>query len=385
MSARLSKADFADGLIGGGRRIADTTLYCASTGQPLPVHRVVPGRRLVAFAWLTGRRVGTLGCFNLTAAALTPMTLLPHLTVAGSSGTRRILDLTIVRIVLALFTTALAGGLTMAFVSGAAQRRFHVAWPEIFGALAALAAYAAYVRWIERRRVSELAGRGALVELGVGLAGGAAMVASVVSGLTLVGAYHFEGTSATGAALAAGFAQMAFVGVFEELLSRAIVFRLIERSLGTWAALLISSLLFGLAHLPGNGASALSVLIAVVAGAFFGAAYLATRRLWLCIGLHSGWNFTLGYVFSSAVSGHARTASLFSGHLDGPEWLTGGAYGLEASMPTLVVLICVSFWLLARARSHRHVITWRSRAARLRPSHLHLCQRASIGMDKFFL
>ena len=295
------------------------------------------------------------------------MTSSSHLTVAGSSRTRRILDLTIVRIVLALFTTALAGGLTMAFVSDVAQRRFHVGWPDISGALAALAAYALYVRWIERRRVNELAGRGALVELGAGLIGGAAMVASLIGGLVLVGAYRVEGTGATWAALAAGFAQMAFVGVFEELLSRAIVFRLLERSLGTWAALLISSLLFGLAHLPGNDASALSVVIAVLAGAFFGAAYLATRRVWLCIGLHAGWNFTLGHVFSSAVSGHARTASLIAGRLDGPDWLTGGAYGLEASVPTLVLLLGVGAWLLARARSQRHLITWRSRAARSRP------------------
>src|SRR4051812_9774040 len=75
----------------------------------------------------------------------------------------RILDITIVRIVVALFATALAGGLTQAFVSSVAQGRFHVAWPDICGALAALAAYASYVRWIERRRVDELAGQGALV------------------------------------------------------------------------------------------------------------------------------------------------------------------------------------------------------------------------------
>lgn len=289
------------------------------------------------------------------------MTLLPAPT---PSRLRRVLDLTIVRIVLAAFMTALAGGLTMAFVGEAAHRRFHVAWPDLCGALAALVAYAAYVRWIERRRVDELSGRGALAELGAGLAGGGAMVAAVIGGLALAGAYRFDGANAPGAALVVGFAQMAFIGVFEELVSRAIVFRLVERSLGTWAAMLISSLLFGLAHVPGAGASALSVVIAVVAGTFFGAAYLATRRLWLCIGLHVGWNFTLGRMFSIAVSGHASTPGLFAGRLAGPDWLTGGAYGVEASVFTLAILLAVGAWLMARALARGPLVAWRPGRAR---------------------
>lgn len=189
------------------------------------------------------------------------------------------------------------------------------------------------------------------------------MVATVVGGLALVGAYRFAGMDGAGLALATGFAQMAFVAVFEELLSRAIVFRLLERSLGTWAALSMSSLLFGLAHLPGSGAGALSAANAVVAGAFFGAAYLATRRVWLCIGLHAGWNFTLGHVFSIAVSGHPGTAGLLAGHLEGPAWLTGGTYGLEASILTLVVLLGAGTWLLVRAIAARTLVAWRPRVA----------------------
>ncbi|MCK9685021.1 CPBP family intramembrane glutamic endopeptidase [Scleromatobacter humisilvae] len=284
------------------------------------------------------------------------------------SGIRRVLDLTIVRIVLALFTTALAGGLAQALVGEVAHRRFHAGWPDACGALAALAGYALYVRVVEQRAVAELGWRGAVAEIAAGLAGGAALVGAVVGSLVLVSIYRIDGVNAAAASgLVAGFAQMMFVGVFEELLMRAVLFRLLERSLGSWAALVISSLLFGLAHLPGNGAGTLALVIAIVAGAFFGAAWLATRRLWLCAALHVGWNFTLGHVFSAAVSGHERTPGLVEGHLQGPDWVTGGAYGLEASVLTLAFLAAAGTWLLAHAISHGHLVAWRSRAATPRP------------------
>jgi len=184
------------------------------------------------------------------------------------------------------------------------------------------------------------------------------MVLAVVASLALLGVYQFRGVNTPGTEVVAGFAEMMFIGVFEELLSRAIVFRLVERSLGTAAALAISSLLFGLAHLPGDTAGVLSVAIAVVAGVFFGAAFLLTRRLWICIGLHFGWNFTLGYVFAIAVSGHPGKGFVV-GELSGPAWVTGGAYGLEASVFTLLVLLFVSGWLLRGAAQNGHWTFWR--------------------------
>ncbi|MEO7404776.1 MAG: hypothetical protein ABIU95_14000, partial [Burkholderiales bacterium] len=69
-----------------------------------------------------------------------------------------------------------------------------------------------------------------------------------------------------------------------------------------------------------------------------GTAFLATRRLWLGIALHLGWNFTVGYVFSATVSGHDRAAGLLFGELRGPEWLTGGGFGVEGSAVTLLML-----------------------------------------------
>jgi hypothetical protein len=131
------------------------------------------------------------------------------------------------------------------------------------------------------------------------------------------------------------------------------VFRIAEQSLGTWAALAISSLLFGLAHLPGEGASVLAIVITVVAGALFAAAYLLTRRLWLGIGIHIAWNYTLGSIFSIAVSGR-EAKGLLHGTVSGPDWLTGGAYGLEASVLNLIVLATAAAYLLRKAWTKGH-------------------------------
>ena len=124
--------------------------------------------------------------------------------------------------------------------------------------------------------------------------------------------------------------------------ARAERFRIVEQWGGSRVALVASAVLFGLAHVPGEGATVLAIANTVVAGVMFGAAYMLTQRLWLCIGIHAAWNYTLGSVFSIAVSGHQSRAGLIDGVLSGPDWLTGAAYGLEASVVTLVVLVALS-------------------------------------------
>ena len=73
------------------------------------------------------------------------------------------------------------------------------------------------------------------------------------------------------------------------------------------------------------------------AGILLGAAYLLTRRLWLAVGIHAAWNFTQGWVYSIPVSGNETPLGLLITRRVGPDWLTGGAFGLEASVVALVV------------------------------------------------
>jgi hypothetical protein len=130
-------------------------------------------------------------------------------------------------------------------------------------------------------------------------------------------------------------------GVFEELLFRGILFRSVETWFGSWAALVVSSLVFGLTHLINPEATLEGALfIAVEAGILLAAAYMLTRRLWLSMGFHVAWNYTQSAIFSSIVSGTEAAQGLIRSTVNGPDFLTGGNFGVESSV--LSLLLCTS-------------------------------------------
>ncbi|GGU90732.1 CAAX amino protease [Actinomadura cremea] len=177
-----------------------------------------------------------------------------------------------------------------------------------------------------------LMGRGAL--LGVGAFATVLLVIAVFGGWKDLSWGSFGGFAA-----AAGM--MASVAAVEEVLFRGVVFRILEERAGTVAALVASSVLFGATHLVNANATLWGTLaIALTGGTMLAAAYVATRSLWLPIGLHFAWNFSLAGVFGVAVSGSDAPADgLLETTLSGPSLLTGGAFGPEASL--LALLVCL--------------------------------------------
>ncbi len=198
-------------------------------------------------------------------------------------------------------------------------------------------AYKGYKRWMECAPDRELEFAGAGRELALGLAGGA-MLFTVMTGIVaLLGGFEILGLRGWGA-IWSMLSLAVFSSVFEEILLRGIVFRHLEVWLGSWIALALSSALFGALHIMNPDATWFSsVAIAVEAGVLLGAAYMLTRRLWLAIGIHAAWNFTQGWVFSVPVSGGEAPLGLLITRRLGPDWLTGGDFGLEASVVAMVV------------------------------------------------
>ena len=211
----------------------------------------------------------------------------------------------------------------------------------------ACVAYLAYVRIVEKRRASELAASGAIAELAAGILTGAALFTVTIGILWALGCYAVTGTNDWTAMLPA-FTAATFAGVVEEILFRGVLFRIVEEWLGSWPALLASALVFGLLHLMNPNATLIAgVAIALEAGIMLAAAYMLTRRLWLAIGIHFAWNFTQGGVFGVAVSGTAAHG-LVQSVLTGPEILSGGAFGAEASIVAVVVCLAAGAYLLWR-------------------------------------
>jgi membrane protease YdiL (CAAX protease family) len=210
--------------------------------------------------------------------------------------------------------------------------------------LLALAFYVAFVRAVEGRVPSELSLSGMGREWAMGAMVGAALYTSSVLLLMALGIYRIEGLNAASFLLPA-LAMALSAGVFEELVFRGALMRILEEYLGSWIALILSALVFGMVHLL-NPAGTLTgaLFISIEAGLLLGAAYLLTRRLWMSMGFHISWNYTQSAIFSGIVSGGDSDPGLIRATIAGPEVLTGGSFGLESSL--IAFILCTGTGLL---------------------------------------
>jgi hypothetical protein len=228
-----------------------------------------------------------------------------------------------------------------------------------------LAVYSAFVRWVEGRPVTELALAPAARELGVGLLGGACLYTACVGVLMALGIFRFEGFNPVSFMLPA-VAMALGSGFLEELLFRGVLFRVVEAWWGSWVSLVISSLVFGLLHLVNPAATLTGALfISIEAGLLLAAAYMLTRRLWLGIGFHVAWNYTQSGVFSGIVSGGEGAPGLVRNTVEGPVLMTGGSFGIEASLVACVLCTATGVVLLVMAMRRGQVVrpSWKRPSA----------------------
>jgi len=214
-------------------------------------------------------------------------------------------------------------------------------------------AYWLYVHYLEKRETTELRGPNALRELSLGLVLGFGLFSLIIASLWLLGYYRVNGFNLIWLALLGTFAGAFVSGFVQELIFRAIVYRIMEEWLGTWWAIGISALLFGLIHLSSAGATIFSALsVALQAGVLLAAAYALTHRLWLAFGIHLGWDFANDGIFGVGVAGQSGQSikGLLQANLNGPSLFTGGALGVEASVITLMVMLITSVVILRIVR-----------------------------------
>lgn len=253
----------------------------------------------------------------------------------------------LVRILLATLAVCLPVALVLICKQQIPDKAMRVVWPPLLAALLGTGGYVLYLRIIEQRAPIELSSTRMGRELGAGVGLGTLLFLSTIAILAALGCYQFTASGNWGD-MVKPFAEMAFVALIEEILFRGILFRLLQRALNTWGALVLSSILFALAHLPNAGITLLAVGITAAAGMMLAAAYLATGRLWLGVGLHFAWNYLSDGVFSFPTSSHPAKG-LVQGRLSGPEWLGGGAYGVEGSVVSLLVIGVIIAVLLRHA------------------------------------
>ncbi|MEU1900287.1 CPBP family intramembrane glutamic endopeptidase [Nocardiopsis dassonvillei] len=237
----------------------------------------------------------------------------------------------------------------------------------VLGLLVAVASVFVY-RWVvrrtERRTVTELDWKGAASATSWGTLLGVGLFALVIVNIVFLGGYEVHGLGSPMSALGlVGF--MAAVAVTEELMWRGVLFRIIEERTGSWIALALTGLAFGLVHLINPHATLWgAIAIAIEAGGMLTAAYIATRSLWLPIGLHFGWNIAGSAIFSTAVSGSNTPQGLLDVTISGPTIITGGDFGPEGSMYSVVFCVIVTVVLMWIARRRDRIVPVRRRGER---------------------
>lgn len=261
---------------------------------------------------------------------------------------RRIVDFPLVALVFAVLLYAMATAIAIAAGSQLPPMS-PLARTAIQGALGIGLVFAVYklaIRHLGEREHDDLPARGLVRNLGLGLIAGFAIFTVVVGIAAAADVYNISGYGGTGDLLRALIAIAILPAFVEEVLFRGILFRWVEEFGGSWAALLVTSALFGAAHsMNANATWFSSFTIAMEAGLLLGGSYMLTRSLWMPIGLHAAWNFTQGFLFDVPVSGMDQNG-LVVAQLSGPELLSGGRFGLEASLIALLVATAAGVWLI---------------------------------------
>ncbi len=210
---------------------------------------------------------------------------------------------------------------------------------------------------VERRPLRDL-GLALDRRLGVGLLTGVAVGAALISGAALLvwlaGGFHWTlSPKATAGRLALSVLGMMGVAVMEELLFRGYLFQRLVEGVGLKIALALGGAAFALIHWGNPGMAGATKAWATVnialAAVLLGLAWERTRSLGLPIGIHFAWNWVQGPLFGFQVSGTGSGGWLKPVLHGRPDWLTGGVFGLEASLPGTLVLL-IPIMLLARMK-----------------------------------
>jgi membrane protease YdiL (CAAX protease family) len=204
--------------------------------------------------------------------------------------------------------------------------------------LLALVGYGLLVAAAEGRRpVEVLPHRGTIAEITMGALIGFLLLSAITAILWSLGLYKVQANHWR--RVFDSFVFNSYLsGMMEELMFRGILLRLLGRAFGLAWGFVLSSVLFGLAHLT-HGDWLAVVGITINAGLTMGLLYMATGSIWMSIGLHTAWDFTE----DSLLGVNSHNGLLLSTPVAGkPEMLTGGQFGPDASVLSLLIGVLLS-------------------------------------------
>ncbi len=235
---------------------------------------------------------------------------------------------------------------------------------EVCAAISAVVALLAIALVFEHKKIRHigLCRKQFLVPFAQGWLVGTAQFTLTMGALMAIGSLRIIGYGGT-VNWGREFALNTSIGINEECMDRGVLFRILEERFGSLIALVSSSLFFGLSHI-GNGAGVVGPIM--LATDFTEAAiYMATRSLWAAIAIHAAWDFCEGPICDMIDSGFKPGQHFFTAVMHGPDILTGGQFGPEASIVTTLIQLVFDALLLwwAVRKGQWKAVPWRKRAA----------------------
>jgi membrane protease YdiL (CAAX protease family) len=228
----------------------------------------------------------------------------------------------------------------------------------IISSVTVIYTYTTFFKWIEKRKINEISIKGAPEYIITGSAIGIALQSLTISVMVIAGCFSVIKVNPL-SSLITPFTIAFTVAIFEEILVRGIIFRIIEERYGSYIALIISAAIFGALHLFNADSTFLSALcVGIEGGLLMGAAYIYVRNLWFPIAIHFAWNFMQSGIFGAITSGNEQAGSLFTAQISGNPWITGGSFGPEGSIQAVIICILGALLLLHLGKKKMIFFKW---------------------------
>ena len=216
----------------------------------------------------------------------------------------------------------------------------------IISSTAVIAAYIYFYRKYEKRAITEFSNKGITKYIITGVIIGTILQCLTILIIIINGSFEIVSVNPI-SDMIIPFTVAFSVAIFEEILIRGIIFRIVEEKLGSYISLFITAIIFGALHLANPNSTGFSGLcVGIEAGFLMGAAYIYARNLWFPIAIHFAWNFMQSGIFGAITSGNEKTSSLLTTKITGSPLFTGGEFGPEGTIQAVIFCSLASILLL---------------------------------------
>lgn len=218
----------------------------------------------------------------------------------------------------------------------------------ILSAVLMVAVYYLLVKYYEKASFTDFDQKPAAKEVSLGFLLGFGVISAVVLILYLGGYYKIIDSNTFGSFLPT----ISFImgaAVLEELVFRGVIFNILEKWKGSGIAVIASAIIFQLPHFMNPHEAFLPATLGFIFGLLHALLYMDTRRLWIPIAFHMGWNLAQPF-FGTTLSGIDGFGIFYHSEMQGPELLTGSAFGVEDSLLSMAVLLGLSWVYYTRVK-----------------------------------